>query len=99
MAKGSSRARPEISLKIWLSSFQHSSNSTTCLSQGSGDRTERGHGEKGCRRGRVADSLVKGIHPRSEKGHPCNLTHKETCTSSDRKSPEAFSPLGSSCLV
>lgn len=59
------------------------------------ERTQR----EGCRRGWVADSLVKGTHPRSEEGHPCNLAHKETCTSSDRKSLEAFSPLGSSCLV
>lgn len=85
MAKGSSRARPEISLKIWLRSFQLNSNSTACLNQGSGDRTERGHREEGCRRGWVADSLVEGTHPRSEEGQPCSLAHKETCTLSDRK--------------
>ena len=65
MAKGSSRARQETSLKIWLSSFQHSPNPAACLSQGSGDRTERGHREEGQGRGQVADSLVKGTHPRS----------------------------------
>lgn len=63
-ATGSSGARQETALQIWLSSFQQSPNSTACLNQGREDIHVEGHG-----RSWVAGSLVKGMNPMSQ-GRP-----------------------------
>lgn len=63
-AKGSSGARQETALQIWLSSFQQSPNSTACLNQGRENIHVEGRG-----RSWVAGSLVKGMNPRSQ-GRP-----------------------------
>lgn len=65
-------------LKFWLSSFQGSPNPTACITQGGGDRRDRGHPSRGAREGPGSGQLGRG-HASKElrKARPAPLLTRE----------------------
>lgn len=93
-ATGSSGARQETALQIWLSSFQQSPNSTACLNQGRGYPCRGTWQELG---GRQLGQGHESDEPR--KAHPATLLTRKPAACLTRSHLEAVSPLGTRCFV